>query len=48
VDLTILFALAIAAAAAVLVLATLSLIGAFVAGLADHAGAGGALLRRPS
>jgi len=46
-DPSILFAVAILAAPAILVLATLSVIGAFVAGLADDAVTGG-LLRRPT
>jgi hypothetical protein len=46
VDPSILVAVAILAAPAVLVLATLSMIGAFIAGLADHAVTGG-MVRRP-
>jgi len=45
-DPSILFAVAILAAPAILVLATRSVIGAFIAGLADDA-VTGSLLRRP-
>lgn len=46
-DPTILFALAIAAAPAVLILSMLTVLGAFVVSLADST-TGGGLLRRPS